>query len=70
MVKMWLLVGDNPIGIAQDCLVALTIRNPGSGKDDAPPLELAKQADEPLPLGRLVGDWQCRDQQLVDFGRQ
>jgi hypothetical protein len=33
-------------------------------------LELAKQADEPPPLSRLVGYWQRRDQQLVDFGRQ
>jgi hypothetical protein len=40
------------------------------GRDYAPPLELAKQADEPPPLGRLVGYWQRRDQQLVDFGRQ
>jgi len=38
--------------------------------DYAPPLELAKQADEPPPLGRLVGYRQRRDQQLVDFGRQ
>src|SRR6266516_3548681 len=31
LVKMWLFVVDNPIGIAQYCLVALTIRNPGKG---------------------------------------
>ncbi len=40
------------------------------GRDYASPLELAKQADEPPPLGRLIGYRQRRDQQLVDFGRQ
>src|SRR5262249_56206881 len=39
-------------------------------RDYAPPLELADQADEPPPLGRLVGYRQRRDQQLDDFGRQ
>jgi hypothetical protein len=39
-------------------------------RDYAPPLKLADQADEPPPLGRLVGYRQGRDQQLVDFGRQ
>src|SRR5881296_3119174 len=64
LVKMWLLVVDNPIGIAQYCLVALTIRNPGKGGAAEPPglVKLRQRLHELLAL--LGEGYQCNIKRL------
>src|SRR6266536_59568 len=67
LVKMWLLVGDNPIGMAHDCLVTLTIRNPGKGGAAEPP-GLVKLRQHLHKVLALLGEgYQCNIERLISI---